>query len=314
MKKQTPFGQIEISDAHCHFFSRGFFEALIGQSPALREDPDPIARAGELTGWVMPPADPVQLAADWEGELNRHGVRRAMFMASVPEDEGAIAAARAAYPGRIVGAFFLDPTGPDAEDRARRAFDELGLKVACFFPAMHHYSFAEHEGVKAIVSLAARRPGTAIFVHCGALSVGARKKLGLRSLFDLRRSNPLDLYRVVAEFPTVPFIVPHFGAGMFREALMLADLCPNIFFDTSSSNQWMKYEPGPIDLKTVFERALAVAGHERLLFGTDSSFFPRGWHEAILERQLQVLVELACDEGQARAILGGNLCRILNLS
>ena len=53
---------------------------------------------------------------------------------------------------------------------------------------------------------------------------------------------------------------------------MLADLCPNVYLDTSSTNSWMRYEA--LDLKTVFRRALAVAGPERLLFGTDSSFFP----------------------------------------
>jgi hypothetical protein len=30
-------------------------------------------------------------------------------------------------------------------------------------------------------------------------------------------------------------------------------------------------------------------GPERLLFGTDSSFFPRGWHRAIYETQVNAL-------------------------
>ena len=82
----------------------------------------------------------------------------------------------------------------------------------------------------------------AVFVHCGVLSVGVRKKLGLPSLFDMRFSNPLDLHAVALRYPSVPIMVPHFGAGFFREALMLADLCPNVYLDTSSSNRWMRYE------------------------------------------------------------------------
>ena len=39
----------------------------------------------------------------------------------------------------------------------------------------------------------------------------------------------------------MPIIIPHFGAGLFREALMVADLCPNVLLDTSSSNGWIKY-------------------------------------------------------------------------
>ena len=149
-----------------------------------------------------------------------------------------------------------------------------------------------------------------MFVHCGVLTVGVRKKLGLPSPFDMRYSNPLDLHAVALRYPKVPFIVPHFGAGYFREALMLADLCPNVYLDTSSSNSWMRYEG--LDLKTVFRRALEVAGPERLLFGTDSSFFPRGWNREIFQVQTQTLMDLGIGTADARAILGGNLDRILS--
>ena len=81
-----------------------------------------------------------------------------------------------------------------------------------------------------------------MFVHCGVLTVGIRRKLGLPSPFDMRFSNPLDLHAIALRYPRMPFMVPHFGAGYLREALMLADLCPNVYLDTSSSNSWMRYE------------------------------------------------------------------------
>ena len=314
MKRTTPFGEIEVCDAHCHLFSRRFFETLASQSPALRKEEEPIAQVGELTGWIMPPSDPVELGEVWRVELDKSEVGAAVLIASMPNDEGSVVAAIAKHPDRFAGAFMFDPTQPDAEARAKRAFDEMKLRVVCLFPAMHHYSVAESEGVRAIVTLVSDRPGTAVFVHCGALSVGVRKKLGLRSPFDMRRSNPLDIYKLAAEFPTANFIIPHFGAGMFRETMMLADLCPNVFVDTSSSNKWMSYEPAPVDLATVFRRALAVVGHERLLFGTDSSFFPRGWNEAIFHAQTAALLEIGASEEQVRAIFGGNLRRLLGFS
>ncbi len=313
MTKITPFGEIEVRDAHCHFFSHNFFQTLIGQSPTLSRDPNPIARVVELTGWVMPSPQPANLGAVWKAELDLHAVSAAMLIASVPADEVSVATAVAAFPGRFAGAFMLDPTKPDAEERTRRAFNELSLRVACLFPAMQQYSVAECEGARAVAALAAEHSGTAVFVHCGALSVGVRKKLGLKSPFDMRRSNPLDIYKLAAEFPATNFIIPHFGAGMFRETMMLADLCPNVFIDTSSSNKWMSYEASPVDLATVFKRALAVVGHERLLFGTDSSFFPRGWHAGIFQEQVNALVDIGVGEEQAQAILGGNLRRLLNL-
>jgi predicted TIM-barrel fold metal-dependent hydrolase len=313
ISKATPFGEIEVFDAHTHFFSRKFFEALIKQSPQLSAETDAIDRAAEMTGWTMPPSDPAELAAIWRAEFDRHGVSGALMIASAPGDEDSVASAVAAFPDRIAGAFMFDPTKPDAEARVRRAFDELRLRVVCLFPAMHHYPVAESEGARVVVEAVSARPGTAVFVHCGALSVGVRKKLGLPSHFDMRRSNPLDIYSLAAEFPKAKFIIPHFGAGMFRETMMLADLCPNVYLDTSSTNKWMKYEAADIDLPTIFKRALDVVGSERLLFGTDSSFFPRGWIADVFYAQLNALLEIGVSQEQARMIFGGNLRRLLNL-
>ena len=79
---------------------------------------------------------------------------------------------------------------------------------------------------------------------------------------------------------------------------MAADQCPNIHLDTSSSNSWVKYHPG-LTLEDVFRQALAVVGPDRLLFGTDSSFFPRGWQRQIFELQKQTLDRARRARGRA---------------
>jgi hypothetical protein len=43
------------------------------------------------------------------------------------------------------------------------------------------------------------------------------------------------------------------------------------------------------------------------LFGTDSSFFPRGWNADIFEQQTKIMYELALDANEARQILCDNL-------
>jgi hypothetical protein len=182
-----------------------------------------------------------------------------------------------------------------------------GIHAACLFPAMHGFSLQD-DCVRPIFEWA-EQAGRAVFVHCGALSVGVRQKLGLPSPFDMRYSNPMDVHSVAARHPSVPIIVPHFGAGYFREALMVADLCPNIYLDTSSSNRWMRYEG--LDLRHIFRRALAVVGPGRLLFGTDSSYFPRGWNDAIFEEQARALYEIDVSTRDAQAIFSENLVRIL---
>ena len=296
-----------LNDCHCHFISQAFFAAL-GRGLPGAEPVQAASRAIEQLGWD-PPVAADRLADRWVAELDRHGVSRAALIASVPGDAESVALALARHPRRFVGFFMVDPTEPDAHAGAIEALDRGGLRVICLFPAMHRYPLHD-DRVKRLFEAASARRGTAVFVHCGVLSIGARRKLGLPSPFDMRFSNPIDLHAVASSFPTVPVIVPHFGAGLFREALMLADLCPNVLLDTSSSNGWMKYEDPELTLAGVFKRALAVVGPDRLLFGTDSSFFPRGWVADVHQRQVSALDELGVADDARRKILGENFDRL----
>ena len=69
-----------------------------------------------------------------------------------------------------------------------------------------------------------------------------------------------------------------------------------------------------VDLRHVFRQALDVVGPSRLLFGTDSSYFPRGWHDEIFEEQARALYEIGLSAADARAIFGENLMRIMTAS
>ncbi len=148
-----------------------------------------------------------------------------------------------------------------------------------------------------------------MFAHCGVLTVGVRKKLGLPSGFDLRLGDPLAVAAVASRFPAVPVIIPHFGAGLLREALMAVEQCGNLHLDTSSSNSWMKYYPG-LTLDQVFRHTLAVAGPDRILFGTDSSFFPRGWQQSVYDVQEAALKTIGASLDDQEKIVGGNFDRL----
>ncbi len=300
---QTPWGEIPVSDAHIHFFSHRFFKLLAAQRNCPVEDLQP------LLEWDMP-LDPMTLASIWIQEMDRHKVARASLIASIPSDEASVQTAVQAYPDRFQGYFMVNPMAPAALTTVQRGL-AAGLQGICFFPAMHCYSLHE-PAVSAILETVAAHPATLAFIHCGVLTVGVRNKLGLSSPFDMRFSNPLDVHTLALRFPKLPFVIPHFGAGMFREALMLCDLCPNVHLDTSSTNSWMKYQEPNCTLASVFQRALAVAGPQRLLFGTDSSFFPRGWHKAVFDQQVAALQEVGVNAAQATAIFGGNLRRLLS--
>jgi hypothetical protein len=218
------------NDAHCHFFSTPFFATLGGETALAK------------LGWEAP-GTAEALADRWVAELDRQQVSRAALIASAPGDAASVAAAVSRHRQRFVGFFMVDPTQPDAAAKASEAITSGGLRAICLFPAMHGYSIQD-DRAKRLFEVAAATPGTAAFVHCGVLSVGVRKKLGLPSPFDIRFGNPLDLHAIALRHPLVPIIIPHFGAGLFREALIVADLCPNVLHEGKSLNVLLLCVPG----------------------------------------------------------------------
>jgi len=288
-----------INDAHCHFFSSRFLELLAPDAGGAE------ALAARLE-WD-PPGTATDLGDRWAVELDRHEVSRAALIASIPGDAVSVAEAVAHHPHRFVGFFMHNPAAASADAALARALKELHMRAVCLFPAMHGYRL-DDEAVEGVFKAAATH-GAAVFVHCGVLTVGVRQKLGLPSRFDLRLGDPLALARMATGFPQVPVIVPHFGAGFFREALIAADQCPTIHFDTSSSNSWIRFHSG-LTLESVFGSTIAVVGRSRLLFGTDSSFFPRGWQKGIYEQQLRAMTAAGISADDRKLILGANFDRL----
>src|SRR5258708_23000541 len=117
---QSPWGEIEVADAHVHFFSHVFFSALAAQRASQApggqrvESPESIAAA---LGWQVPPEAPEELASMWVKELDRHGVRRAAMIASIPGDEQSVPAAARPSPARLSRSFLVNPVAPAAAER-----------------------------------------------------------------------------------------------------------------------------------------------------------------------------------------------------
>jgi predicted TIM-barrel fold metal-dependent hydrolase len=300
----TKWGGVEVADAHVHLFSPAFFKSLAEQ----KHD----ELVGKLLGWDEP-TSPEALAMRWAEELGRNSVARAMLIGSIPNDTRSIGCAMETQPDRFNGIYMANPLLPSADIRFQAAADEDQISGVFLFPSLHHYSMHDDK-VCALLQVLAGHPHALVYVHCGVLSIGFRKKLGLPCHFDMRYANPIDLFEVAARFSRINFVIPHFGAGYFREALMVADQCPNVYLDTSSSNSWMKYQAETLDLAGVFRKALDVVGPKRLLFGSDSSWFPRGYVRTVLDEQVSVLEHLKVAEDTARDVLGGNLRRLMGIT
>src|SRR5215472_663111 len=208
---QTPWCDCPVLDAHVHFFSRPCFDAVGAQCGNSAED---VAAA---VGWTLPPASAAELAGQWVTELDRAGVAAAALIASIPGDQMSVRDAVAAFSSRFYAYAMVNPL---AETAGAALEVSPPLHAMCLFPAMHGFSMHDARVGALLEKAAAAAQPPAIFVHCGVLTVGVRRKLGLPSRFDMRYSNPLDLHGVALAHPKLKFIVPHFGAGMFREALM----------------------------------------------------------------------------------------------
>jgi uncharacterized protein len=308
---QTVYGELRVLDAHIHFFSHQFFQAFLKSRGRQLTEQDPQHLLKRL-GWELPPPDATELGRRWVEELDRHGVEHAVLLSSIMDDEESVARAVHAFPDRLIGFMRVDPTRPDAAQQVRHAVEGLGLKGIKGFPAME--CFHAYEECVYPVYEEAQRLGAPVLFHFGLLQSAIGAALKLPSQADARFSNPMDLQRAARDFPEVNFIVPHFGAGYFRETLLLAAHCPNVFIDTSSANGWVRYMPYPMDLKLVFQRTLEAVGPERILFGTDSSHFPRGLRREILEEQLGILHALGVAKEDVQHIMSGNMARLLRLT
>ena len=288
---------MEIVDAHSHFFSRPFFDALAGGDEAK------LVAVAQKTGIEIPPRDVATHLARWIAELDAKGVAHLVTFASLPEEAPAVAEAVELAGGRLTACALVNPNVAGSEEVARNP----AFRGVLLFPAMHHFHVAEAD---AVLQVADEREAL-VFVHCGLLVVKLRDLLGLPRPYDLAYASPLGVIPAANRYPRAKFIIPHFGAGFFRETLMAGTQCRNIYVDTSSTNSWVRTQAQETTLRDVFARALDVFGPDRILFGTDSNVFPAGWRRERFEEQQAVLAELGASDADQQAIFPGNIRRLL---
>ena len=83
--------------------------------------------------------------------------------------------------------------------------------------------------------------------------------------------------------------------------------------DTSGSNQWIRWMTEEITEKSLLRKYRETLGHERIVFGSDSSWFPRVFSARYFEDQARDLLELNVSHDQMEAIFNGNARKLLKL-
>lgn len=301
-----------IIDFHSHFFCRTYFEALARQSPQPGSVEDKLREVARKTGIEIPGASVPEHLARWIGELDKKNVRHLCTFASVAEELPAVIEAAALSNGRISAFALVNPRVEGAVVKVRALLEERKIRGVLVFPALHHFKIDGPEAAPLLDVLDELRG--IVYVHCGLLVVKLRDLLELPRTQDVRFADPLNVIPAANAHNHASFVIPHFGAGLFRETLIAGAQCPNVFVDTSSSNSWTALHVPKPTLAQVFERALEVFGPSRILFGTDSNTFPAGWRRDRCEEQQRVLATIGVDAVNQELIFRGNARRLLGLS
>ncbi|MBA4371140.1 MAG: hypothetical protein C0418_06150 [Coriobacteriaceae bacterium] len=296
----TAFG--DVIDAHTHLFTVGLLEEVLSKQPpeamqrfrkALEERK--FGKRGDELLDMTP-----QACAEWYvARIRSAGVAKALVMSVMPDNqwtrEFLVAAA-----GHIHALCNVDPRDPGAPELLARemAFGFRGVKL---LPVNRCYHLSD-PACRPFFDKAAEL-GAAITVHYGVT---------VDPSGDLRYADPTDLSPVARDYPDMPFVIAHFGAGYLQEVLQLGYQCANVCVDSSGTNNWMDVTVPRLTLAEVFERALAALGPERVLFGTDAGTTApyRAW---IKHQQMRVLEESMLTEKDRDLVLRANAVRIFRM-
>ncbi len=308
---------VPVFDLHAHLpYDGGELWGPWGRAYARRFGEDRLARlvqrnhALQRDWWrgfgfpepEAPQPDPAEAARRFAAEAERYGLLGINFVTG--GGNARLAAAIRAYP-RLFGFAHHDPFDPEAPALLERAVHEEGLVGLKIFAPAH--AIPLNDPRLDPLWATAERLGVPVLVHFGPLG-------GAGGVVAGPNISPLVLHDVAKGFPDLKFIVPHFGCGYTRELMHLMWAAENVFVDTSGNNEWRRYQWPVPTLKDLFRAFLEAFGPERILFGSDSSHFPRGWVKAYFDEQFRALWELGVSEAAMARIFAENALDLLPVS
>jgi predicted TIM-barrel fold metal-dependent hydrolase len=314
------FQDLRVIDFHAHFPVKG--DASTGgaairryqagtpaaeQESYLRAQSERYRAAWRLA-WDFPEPEreehsPDEQADRWLAELDRYGIDRIAFATGGDNDTLAHAVAR--YPERFIGFAHHNPFRPDAATEMDRAFHQLGLRgLKILAPALERriddrQLYPLWQKIEEL--------GVPVLIHFGMMGAGG-------GISWNGRDNPGPLEQVARDFPTIQFVVPHFGIQYLSELLFLCWACENVNVDTSGSNQWVRWMPYPLSLDDLIRKFYETIGPDRILFGSDSSWFPRGFSIRYLQDQIRACRFMNMPHEALVKIFGGNAARLFHLA
>jgi uncharacterized protein len=312
---------MRVIDSHVHFPEKKIIddgragetaEKESGQKEGIGRGPGPVhpwlaaERAKWQAAWRFPAETPVTKEEGirrWHEECRKYDyLERVVFVTAGSNDFAAELVKT--HPDRFSAYAHHDPLLADAPERLEKAVRSQGLKgYKILGPAVER-----RLDDKSLFPLweTAQSLGIPVLIHFGILG-------GAGGVANHVNINPLVIHDVAKAFPRLPIIIPHFGCGYVFETLNLSWACPNVYIDTSGSNQWMRWVPYELNLEILFRKYRETMGAGRILFGTDSSWFPRGFATQYLDEQVRAMVYVGYSESEVDAVLCRNAAALLRL-
>jgi len=273
---------IPVIDAHAHYFNVNTMQNWLKRGRTMESFANRTKSRTDMTSIELPDEN-WDTAQKWVDELDRYGIETMGVMVG-PEAYNEFKETMKRFPGRFIGYANINPRDTDASEKVEQAAKD-GFKGIKLYPSSWKDLKVYDEPCYPVYD-ACKRNDMLVFLHFG-ITIGGQA--------DLRNGNPIDIQVPSRDYPDLNFIIAHFGAGWFREVLLMQYQTDNVYMDSSGSNSWMRYLPYDLDLKMIFRKAIQAGGSHKVLFGTDSTFFPRGWRYNVLEAQVNACRELKAD-------------------
>jgi predicted TIM-barrel fold metal-dependent hydrolase len=274
-----------IIDGHSHMFTKSMFGKLPPNIPERFKKMQEHTVEDNTKAWIS--------------AMDRLGIEKTVFMSTSRLNKDFIEFIGSS--DRLVGFAKMNPTASDAIKVLKEEI-EAGMKGVKLYASEGEFDVGSKDAYP-------------FYKHCEENQIPITIHFGVTIGFssDLRTGNPLLISKALKDFPELKFTIAHFGAGFFREVLMLRYKQPNLSVDTSGTNNWLAHQDSNLTLKDVFRKSIEVFTTEGLIYGSDTTIFPDGYRDHILKQQTDILKELDLSKADQEKIMYGNAKRIFGI-
>lgn len=257
--------------------------------------------------WGFPSPEPVgdnvkETAKRWIEEIEKNNLEKLVFVTGGGNQ--VLSEIISLYPDKFIGYAHHNPFSKDADSKLDYAIKNLNLKGYKIL-APDLVGKLDDPSLNPLWEVAEKHQ-IPVLIHFGIMGAAG----GIADNYNI---SPMVIHDVARAYPDIPFIIPHFGCGHPEQLLQLAWVCPNVYVDTTGSNQWTRWMPYPLTVKDLFKKFYETVGPKRIIFGTDSEWFPRGFVKRYLDDQLRDCYELGMKEDEIKGIFRDNIAGLLKI-